>query len=202
MHEMIGRKLYSLKESYSITYLAFRSSPKLRYAKKHDLLNQQFIERIMLAVTEVNGCEICSYAHTQMALEAGMTIEEIQNMLGGIKDDVLPDEMPAVMFAQHYADHRGRPSKESWERIVEIYGLPKASGILGSIRIIMMGNAYGVPWSSFFNRFKGKPDKRSSLPYELSMILFSIICTPIALFHALLAIMFNGKNNEIVFSNS
>ncbi len=190
MSKIVGRRLYSIKESYVITYVAFRSMPKLRYAKKHDLLSQQLIERIMLSVTEVNGCDICSYAHTKMALEAGMTNEEIQKMLGGIKDNVPPDEMPAVMFAQHYADCRGRPSKESWERVVEVYGLPKANGILSSIRIIMMGNAYGVPWSSFFNRFKGKPDKRSNLLYELGMVFCSIIFMPVALIHGLIAIIF------------
>jgi AhpD family alkylhydroperoxidase len=37
----------------------------------------------MLAVTEVNGCEMCSYAHTKMALEAGLSNDEIQQMLAG-----------------------------------------------------------------------------------------------------------------------
>lgn len=142
----------------------------------------------MLAVTEVNGCEICSYAHSKMALEAGLSNKEIQNMLSGESGDVPSEEMPAVMFAQHYADYRGRPSKESWERMIEIYGLPKSKGILGIIRKIMLGNTYGIPWSSFFNRFKGKPDKRSSLFYELTMIFCSFIFIPIAVIHALLPI--------------
>lgn len=189
------RKLYSIKESYVITYLAFRSMPKLRYAKKHDLLSQKFIERLMLAVTEVNGCEICSYAHTKMALEAGMTNEEIQNMLSGIKDDVPSDEILAVMFAQHYADYRGKPSKKSWESVLETYGLLKGNGILAVIRIIMLGNAYGIPWSSFFNRFKRKADKRSNLLYELGMIFCSIIFVPIALIHGLIAMIFRVTPN-------
>ncbi|MFC0273464.1 carboxymuconolactone decarboxylase family protein [Metabacillus herbersteinensis] len=32
----------------------------------------------MLAVTEVNGCEFCSYSHTKIALEQGMSQEEIK----------------------------------------------------------------------------------------------------------------------------
>lgn len=190
MNKETGSKLYTLRESYTITYLAFLSIGKLSYAKKQRLLNQQFIERIMLAVTEVNGCDICSYAHTKMALETGMTNEEIQNMLSGLDSDIPPDEMPAVMFAQHYADYRGRPSKESWERIVDIYGLPKSEGILAAVRIIMLGNTYGISWSSFFNRFKGKPDKRSNLRYELSLVLCSFIFIPSALIHALFAKVF------------
>ncbi|ABE51396.1 carboxymuconolactone decarboxylase family protein [Methanococcoides burtonii] len=191
MKDNFGRKLYSLGEFYKITYLAFFSTYDLLYAKKNELLSQHFLERIMLAVTEVNGCEVCSYAHTKMALEAGMSNEEIQSMLAGISDDVPEEEMSAVVFGQHYADSRGYPSKESWERIIEIYGLREAKGILASIRIMMLGNAAGIPWGSFVNRFKGKPDNRSSLPYEIGMILCTIIYLPIALIHALLAKLFN-----------
>lgn len=89
-----GRELYSLKESYIITYKAFSSIRMLSSAKKKGLLSPQFIERIMLAVTEVNGCEVCSYAHTKMALEAGMSNEEIKNMLAGTSEDAPVDEMP------------------------------------------------------------------------------------------------------------
>jgi len=187
------KKLYSFKEAYKIMYLTFASIGKFRYAKKHELLSEQLIERIMLAVTEVNGCEICSYAHTKMALEAGLSNEEIQNMLAGVQNHVPADEMPAIMFAQHYADYRGQPSRESWERIVEIYELPKASGILGAIRMIMFGNAYGIAWSSFINRFKGKPDQRSSFLYELGMIFCTIIFIPITLIHVLCAKIFRAQ---------
>jgi AhpD family alkylhydroperoxidase len=187
MKDNFGRNLYSLGEFYNITYLAFFSAYDLIYATKNKLLNKHFIERIMLAVTEVNGCEICSYAHTKMALEAGMSNEEIQNMLAGISDDVPEEEMSAVVFGQYYADSRGNPSKESWERILEIYGPQKAKGILASIRVMMLGNASGIPWSSFINRFKGKSDNRSSIPYEIGMIIATIIYFPVALVQALLA---------------
>lgn len=189
MSETVGKKLFSIKEAYIIAYSAFCSMPEFRHAKINKLLNQQFIERIMLAVTEVNGCAVCSYAHTKMALEAGMSNEEIQKMLAGINDDVHTEEMPAIMFAQHYADYRGHPSENSWERVVDEYGLQKAKGILGAIRIIMMGNAYGIPWSSFFYRFKGKPDKRSNLIYELGIIFSSIFFMPVALIHSFLTII-------------
>jgi len=190
MGKDFGKKLYSLKESYDITYCAFLSLPKFIYAKRHEILSQHLIERIMLAVTEVNGCDVCSYAHTKMALESGMKNEEIKNMLSGIMDDVPSDEIPAVIFAQHYADSRGHPSKESWERTLKIYGIAKAKGILGAIRMIMWGNAYGIAWSSFLNRFKGKANNRSNLIYELGMVINTIIYLPIALFQALLAKFF------------
>lgn len=183
----IGTSLYSFKEVYRITYLAVRSMKGFKYARKKDLLNDQFVERIMLAVTEVNNCEICSFAHTKMALEAGLSDVEIQSLLDGLSGDVPEDEMPAILFAQHYTNYRGRPSRKSWQRIVKVYGLRKAQGILGAIRLIMLGNTYGIPWSSFFNRFKGKPDKRSNLLYELGMMACISIFVPAAVFHTFIS---------------
>ena len=140
----------------------------------------------MLAVTEVNHCDLCSHAHTKKALESGMSCEEIQKLLSGIIEDVPVDEIAAVIFAQHYADTRGNPTLESWQHIVKIYGTSRAKGILGSIRTIMIGNTYAFLGAHFFNRFMGKPDQRSSLKYEISMILGSFLI-PISLFHALIS---------------
>lgn len=184
-----GKKLYSVQESYWIFYKGIRTMKYMFKAKRKKELSPKFIERIMLAVTEVNGCAICSYAHTKKALESGMTNEEIQKMLSGIIDDVPSSEIAAVMFAQHYADTRGNPTMESWQRIVEIYGISKAKCILGSIRSIMIGNAYGIAWSSFFNRLRFRPDHRSNLLYEISMMLGTILA-PISLIHALISDLF------------
>lgn len=111
MQKNFGRKLYSFTELYRIYYLTFFSIPTFISTKKNKILSDQLIERIMLAVTEVNGCAFCSYAHTKMALETGIKDKEIQNMLMGINDDVPKKEMAAVVFGQHYADSRGYPSK-------------------------------------------------------------------------------------------
>ncbi|AUB54578.1 MULTISPECIES: carboxymuconolactone decarboxylase family protein [Methanobacterium] len=185
----LGRKLYSVRESYWISYNGIRTLRYMFKAKKNKEMSSKFIERLMLTVTEVNGCAICSYAHSKRALESGMNSGEIQNMLSGIMDDVPSDELAAVMFAQHYADTRGNPTHESWQRIVEIYGMNRAMGILGSIRTIMMGNTYGIPWSSFFNRLRGRADPRSSLLYEVEMMLGTIL-VPFSVIHALISGLF------------
>ncbi|MDW5300292.1 MAG: carboxymuconolactone decarboxylase family protein [Sedimentibacter sp.] len=189
----VGRKLYSIKEMYTLVYHGIRTVPYTSKAKRNNELGSEFIERIMLAVTEVNGCEICSYAHTKMALEAGMSNEEIQNMLSGVMANIPSDEIQAIMFAQHYADSRGKPARETWNRIVESYGLNKSYGILGAIRIIMMGNAYGIPWSSFANRLKGRPDRRSSLLYEVEVIIIGSVLIPFAIVHSLIASLLKLK---------
>ena len=186
-----GRKLYTIAELYRIVYHGIRTMKYMRRAKKKGDLGMEFQERIMLAVTEVNGCAICSYAHTRMALEAGMSDAEIQNMLAGETTDIPAEELQAVLFAQHYADSRGNPSREAWDRIVDAYGAIGARGILGAARAMMIGNAYGIPWSSFFNRFRGKPDQRSSLLYEIGVISVGSLAVPVAIVHALTADVFH-----------
>ncbi len=166
----MNKNLFTLGESYHILFDAFRTIKYMVRERRTENLSTEFIERIMLAVTEVNHCPICSYAHTKMALEAGMTAKEIESMLAGLLQHVPTDELPAIMFAQHYANTRGKPTRQSWKALVHIYGLEKAQGILGGVRAIMAGNAYGIPWSSLQSRLKGKPDPRSSLTYELIMI--------------------------------
>src|SRR5699024_7932706 len=109
----------------------------------------------MLAVTEVNGCEICSYGHTKYALEQGMSNEEIKSFLTGNSENISSDEMPAIIFAQHYANTKGNTTEKAWKRIVQENGNGKARGVLGAISMIMVGNAYGIAISAFKSRIKG-----------------------------------------------
>lgn len=180
------KKTYSFKEFYRILYDFLRTKKYLDKAKKNKVLSHQFIERIMLAVTEVNGCEVCSYAHTKWALEAGMSNEEIQQLLSGVSDGIPAKEMSAILFAQHYADTKGKPAEDAWERIAEVYGTT-AIGILGAVREIMFGNVYGMTVSAFLSRLKGKPYKKSNPFKEAGMILSLVIYFPVAFIHAVLA---------------
>jgi len=156
-------------------------------ARRKKLLSPKFIERIMLAVTEVNGCEVCSYAHTKMALEQGMSAKEIKEILSGETGNIPEDEAVAVMFSQHYADQRGKPSAESWQRLVDQYGEASAQGILAAVRIMTMANIYGIAFSAMRSRLKGKPVSKTSLMYEVSIILAIFIYLPIGVIHAVLA---------------
>lgn len=182
-----GRQLYSVRESYRILYYGLRTIGYLARARRKNEVSRDCIERIMLAVTGVHDCAVCSHGHAKMALEAGMSADEIRDLLAGVMDDVPAGELPAVLFAQHYADSRARPSRESWESIVDLYGLSRARGILGAIRMIMVGNTYGITLGSLVNRFRGRPDPRSSLSYELSMMLGLVLFLPVALVHALIS---------------
>lgn len=188
-----GRKPYSIREAYWIIVQGLRTAKYMRREKSKGTLDPKFIERIMLAVTEVNGCEMCSYAHTKMALEQGMSLEEIQNMLQGELKSIPNKEIEAVLFAQHYADSRGNPSKSSWNHIVDKYGDKLAYGILGTIRIIMIGNAYGAPMGTFLDRFKKKGSKKNSIIYEITMMMTLILFLPVGIIHAVFSNIFQLK---------
>jgi len=182
-----GKKVYSVQESYWIMYHGLRTMKYMVKARSAQELSAAFIERLMLTVTEVNGCDVCSYAHAKMALESGMSNEEIQRILAGNTEGVPAGEAVAILFAQHYADTKGNPTPESWQRLVETYGVSRANGILGSIRTIMVGNAYGIAASALLRRLRGKPVKKSSFLYEVSMILTGVLLAPIAAIHALIS---------------
>jgi len=185
MGQEFYKKIYTLEEFYITLYKGLRTIKYMIENKKSKQLDPNFTERLMLAVTEVNGCEVCSYAHTKMALEQGMSNEEIQMLLSGNTENISSEEATAIYFAQHYADTRGNPTSDSWQRVVKVYGITKALGILGAIRMIMIGNVHGIALSAFRSRLRGKPIKKSNLFYEISMILSIIIFLPAAFIHGL-----------------
>ncbi|MGI5977234.1 MAG: carboxymuconolactone decarboxylase family protein [Candidatus Limivicinus sp.] len=186
-----GKKLYSIFEIYGIAVKAFRSAGDMKRGLKSGIMSRQLQERIMLAVTAVNNCPMCSYAHTQMALEAGLSEEEIKSLTAGEFPDLPENEIKAVLFAQHYADSRGKPSKQAWEELIREYGEAGARSVLAAARIIMFGNSMGIVFSSIKGRFSaGQPDSRSSIIYELGVILCLIPIIILSLIESLICGLF------------
>ena len=184
-HEFYA-KIYSPGECYRILHEGIRTMPSLAAARRRRLMSRDFTERLMLAVTEVNGCEVCSWAHARIALAQGMRAEEISAMLGGDTGAVPADETTAVAFAQHYADAGAKPAQEAWQRLLDTYGPERTGGILGAVRVMMIGNAYGIAWGAFARRLAGRPVARSSLLFELAMLVSIVVFLPPALLHAVL----------------
>ena len=179
-----GRKIYSIRESNWIFYHGLRTVRAMMRARKNGELSRQFAERLMLAVTEVNGCSLCAWGHTRAALESGMSGEEIRQLLRGETEHLPADEIPAILFAQHYADTRGHPTQVAWERVVADYGPSKAGGILGAVRMIMIGNAFGIAGGALLSRLRGRPDPRSGVVYEAGMVFAAVAYFPVALAHS------------------
>lgn len=146
--------------------------PSLIKAKKSVEISDEFFERIMLAVTEVNGCALCSYEHSRLALEAGLSNEEIEMILSAGEIEFPENEREAILFAQHYAATKGNPTKKSLMVLGATYGSEVATQIIAVIKTIMVGNAYGIAYGTLKLRLKGDPVNQSSLKRELAILSF------------------------------
>lgn len=176
------KKHYSLRENYWIIHDAVRTIR--HYSRLRAGEGEQYASRIMLAVTEVNGCGMCAYAHTKFALEAGIDSNEVRDILGGVTSGAPDRELPALAFAQHYADNWAYPDTDAWDRLVAIYGDQEALGVLGATRMMMAGNAVGIPLSLLRSRLRGQPQSGSSLPREVGSTVGVLLVLPIAIAHS------------------
>ncbi|MCE9612869.1 MAG: carboxymuconolactone decarboxylase family protein [Lentisphaerae bacterium] len=114
-----------------------------------ELIPAAFRERLMLTVTEVNGCRICSYAHARLALSAGASQEDLRQLLSGsIPADTPPAELLALTYAQHWAESDAHPDPVVREKLVEAYGEEKAEAIHIILHLIRMGNLLGNLWEN------------------------------------------------------
>ncbi|MEE4178504.1 MAG: carboxymuconolactone decarboxylase family protein [Bacteroides sp.] len=197
--EAIGsRAEYKRKFSPGEMYWGFVQIPgaitNMAGNKRKKLADQGLIERVQLAVTEVNGCAACSYAHTYMALKQGIPQEEIKSFLSGDDAFVKQEEAKAILFAQHFADTKGLPNAEAYNTLVDEYGEAKAQIIYSAAQIMQAGNIYGIPFSALVSRLKGKPYKESSLGYELGMHIAGFVLLPFALIHGTVRRVFGVSN--------
>ena len=170
---------------YRIVLHMLSSIPILKRNRREHIVDEFFVERIMLAVTEVNGCVVCSYAHTKMALESGFSTEEIESFFAGSDTFIQPEESLGILFAQNYADNQGNYSEEGYQSLVDYYGEDKSRVILAAARGMMAGNVVGLPISALQSRFKGKKYSNSNLLYEIGMLLAPLFLIPISGIHSL-----------------
>ncbi len=113
-------------------------------AAMREHISLPFRERLMLVVTEVNGCRYCSYFHAQVALTSGIAETELRDLLAGsIPTQAPTDELPALVYAQHWAERDGRPEPEAERRLREVYGDARADAIHIVLRMIRIGNLLG-----------------------------------------------------------
>lgn len=106
-------------------------------------LDRGLMRRLMLVVTHVNGCRYCANYHAKSALMDGMTPEEVDGLLDGAVDNAPADEIPALLYAQYWAEAGGRSDTATRSKVVEIYGEKLTSAIEGALQMIQMGNYTG-----------------------------------------------------------
>lgn len=173
-------RIYGKREFIKIMSKATYSIVKYRKCMK--LISKEFRTNLMLSVTEVNGCRICSYYHTKNAIDSGISDEELQSLLSGNHKNVKVEEAQALLFAQHYASEKGNYSDVTFQKIIEHYGKEEAYGILANTTLISFGNAYGINLGNLKSRFtKIGRVKNSKIINELFISFSPIIFMPITL---------------------
>ena len=186
------KRLYGPKDFFRFLVDMLSSVGAMRKGRKEQMVSEEFSERIMLAVTEVNGCRYCSYFHTQVALKAGLNDDEVREALAGNFSQVPQDQLPALLYAQHYAETGGKPEAEMSQRLLDIYGSDKAAAITGHIRAIMIGNAWGNAFDSLRVRLKGQPSGELNILQELTIIIGVVLMLPVAA----VAALFNNTDSH------
>ena len=146
------RTYNNLKDFFGDLWFPIKNRKKLREIKRKKLIPPAFQERLMLAVTAVNGCRYCSYFHAKQALKSGITTGEINKLLSGDITGCPEDEAVGVIYAQHWAEFDAHPDPEAVERVQQAYGIKKTEAMHLMLRMIRMGNLLGNSWDYFLYR--------------------------------------------------
>jgi AhpD family alkylhydroperoxidase len=138
------RRIYSRPGEFfqDFRYMMERR-PMIRRAMR-ELIPPVFRERLMMIVTEVNGCRYCSYYHSRLALTSGVPESHLREILeGSIPQDAPSEELPALLYARNWAGNNAAPDPLAEQHLREVYGEEKSQAIHIILRMIRVGNLLG-----------------------------------------------------------
>lgn len=115
-------------------------------------LSAGFRERIMVTVTGVNRCRHCAYGHEFLAQKAGVSKAEVAALLTKDLANSPADEIPALLFAIHWAETDGLPSAAARLDLEARYGVESARQIEAATLLINIGNRIGNSFDYLLSR--------------------------------------------------
>jgi len=147
------RRIYhSLGEFLTDIRIIMSRWKEIRLLMRGKTIDSAFRERLMLAVTAVNKCRYCSYAHAREALASGIPKEEVEALVQGMFDGSPSEQLPALLYAQHWAEANGKPEAPVRDRVVSQYGDHTVRMIDLVLRMIRVGNLSGNTFDYLLNR--------------------------------------------------
>jgi AhpD family alkylhydroperoxidase len=193
-----GKKVFSPRLFFRDLVFVFANILKYMEVIQARTVSLAFAEKVRLATSAVNQCVLCARVHLQLAQHAGVELNQIRALLsndlrGSNFDET---ELPALLYAQHYAESNGTPDPAMTSRLYESYGQEKADHIVLIVRLVNFFNLIGNTLEALASRIRGHKAHRSSLLFE---ILVALISLPIAL--PLFAYT-RWKGNRFDFSNN
>ena len=192
-----GTRVFKIREQIRNIYRGAKGFVLLRTSKKYKLMNKELKEQIMLAITEVNGCSMCSFVHTKIALSNGMDRYEINQILNGDISHISIENSVAVIFGQAFAYQKEKPSSDIINRIVEEYGLQKAELILAACNMITMTNGMGTSMDYLYERIKFNRNKESNILIELFNPLLTMVLFPLLVLWFAIKAVFRIPNHSL-----
>lgn len=114
-------------------------------------------EKVMLAVTAVNDCRYCAWAHTRLALMNGIALDEVNDLLALSQVSAGSDaDGAAILFAQHFADSDGKVDADALAALSKYYNTAQIREIKAYIHTIFMNNLAGNSFDALLARFSIK----------------------------------------------
>ena len=176
-----NKRIFTLSTFAASARDLFSHLDELHSALTQHRISRAFSEKIMMAVTHVNGCRYCSYAHTRMALQAGVSEIELRDLLTSELNHLPEDELVALLFAQHYAEQADHYDAAAWQRLQDTYGADAASDILTHIRVITFANLYGNTFDALLERLRFRPVVGSHFLGEIVVLSAGATIVPFGL---------------------
>ncbi len=106
----------------------------------------------MLSVTAVNECRYCTHAYSKEALKHGIVQLELERILSGRFEECPGREIPAILYAQHWAESDGHPPAEALDELKKNYSPQEIEYIHLYLRMIRLGNLAGNSWDYMLSR--------------------------------------------------
>jgi AhpD family alkylhydroperoxidase len=144
MKKKFNKRLYpNLKEFFNDLGFILKRSKNMKALLRGEIIDTKFRERLMMAVTEVNGCRYCAYYHSQQALAAGIGSDELAEIAEMSFKSSPEGQRPALLYAQHWAESNAHPESGAWACMQETYTQEELEMIELSLYTIRMGNLMG-----------------------------------------------------------
>ncbi|AHK14931.1 MAG: carboxymuconolactone decarboxylase family protein [Thalassolituus sp.] len=189
MKPIFRKRVFTLGQFLNMLFQAIIRLPILVAALIKPKTSPQLREQVMLACTSVNDCRYCAWAHTHLALKNGVDIEAMNALLAS-SDNPLGGEQEgiAILFAQHFAEFKGRPSGDAVARLQSVYSKAQVKEIYAYLYAIYFANLSGNTFDALLARLRGQKVENS---YIFTEVISSALSWPILVF-----IMWRSKNDR------
>lgn len=152
-------------------------------------LDPVFREEIMVAISTLNACKYCNYAHHDFALQAGVTEEELAQLEGITPENFNAEKFLAITYVRELANSNfSGVDPDLLDKLKKAYSKVERGDIQTTARIIMLFSMICNTSDAFVERVKGKPVEGSKLFDELvvATAFFAGILPVVGLYIALL----------------